>query len=341
MKLTLSTVLRSNQQPAKIAISLGDPAGIGPDIAIKSSQEQSDDCRIYFTEPELIIKRSEELEIPIKVLEVTDFEKAIPCGPGSIQIFPITNGNQVTTGKSDAGNTEHILECLNSALWHTTTGIADALVTGPINKAVINDGGIDFTGHTEYLAQGLGVKTPVMMLASEKLKVVLLTTHIPVEMVTPLVTKDRIYEIVNIVNNSLIDLFKINKPNICVCGLNPHAGEGGHLGTTDKSIISPTVDELLKSGIEITGPVPADSAFSLTEREKYDVIIAMYHDQGLAPLKAISFGKAVNITLGLPIIRTSVDHGTAYEIAGTGEADPRSFSEAIKFAKILVAATRD
>ena len=243
--------------------------------------------------------------------------------------------NLVSTGRSDPDNTEHILECLNSALWHTTTGIADALVTGPINKAVINKGGVNFTGHTEYLAEALGVKTPVMMLASEKLRVVLATTHLPLDKVTPSITKHKIYEITNIANRSLIDLFKIPIPKICICGLNPHAGEDGHLGTTDKDVIYPAVQELIKYGVNVSGPIPADTAFSNLERVKYDVIVAMYHDQGLAPLKAVSFGKAVNITLGLPIIRTSVDHGTAYHLAGTGDANHASFLEAIKIATVL------
>ena len=328
-------MLRSNQQANRIAISLGDPAGIGPDIAIKSCLEESNDCRVYFTDPGLIEERSAELGIPIRISEITDFEQASPLQPSTIQIYPIVNPNSVITGKSDPDNTEHILECLNSALWHTTTGRADALVTGPINKAVINNGGIEFTGHTEYLAEALGVKTPVMMLASEKLRVVLATTHLPLDRVTPSITKHKIYEIANIVNRSLIDLFKIPIPKICICGLNPHAGEDGHLGTTDKDIIYPAVQDLIKSGVNVSGPIPADTAFSNTERVNYDVIVAMYHDQGLAPLKAVSFGKAVNITLGLPIIRTSVDHGTAYHLAGSGDANQSSFLEAIKIATVL------
>jgi len=331
----LSTVLHSKQESNRIAISLGDPAGIGPDIAIKSCLEKSSDCRVYFTDPSLIAERSAELRIPIRISEINDFEEATPLRPSDMQIYPIVNPNPVSTGRSDPENTEHILECLNSALWHTTTGIADALVTGPINKAVINKGGVDFTGHTEYLARALGVKTPVMMLASEKLRVVLATTHLPLERVTPSITEQKIFEIVNIVNRSLINRFKIPAPKICICGLNPHAGEDGHLGTTDKSIIYPTVQNLIKCGINIIGPIPADTVFSTSEREKYDVIIAMYHDQGLAPLKAVSFGKSVNITLGLPIIRTSVDHGTAYNLAGTGDASHTSFLEAIKIANFL------
>ena len=335
MRLTLSTVLRSNKQANRIAISLGDPAGIGPDIAIKSCLENSDDCRVYFTDPGLIEERSAELGIPIRISEITDFDQASSLRPSTMQIYPIVNPNLVTTGKSDPNNTEHILECLNSALWHTTTGIADALVTGPINKAVINNGGVDFTGHTEYLAEALGVKTPVMMLASEKMRVVLATTHLPLNRVTPSITKQKIYEITDTVNRSLIDLFKVPIPKICICGLNPHAGEDGHLGTTDKDVIYPAVLELIKSGVNVSGPIPADTAFSNSERVKYDVIVAMYHDQGLAPLKAVSFGKAVNITLGLPIIRTSVDHGTAYHLAGTGDANHASFLEAIKIATVL------
>ncbi len=328
-------MLRSKQEANRIAISLGDPAGIGPDVAIKSCLENSKDCRVYFTDPSLIAQRSTELGIPIRISEVNGFEEATPLRSSDMQIYPIINPNLVSTGISDPDNTEHILECLNSALWHTTTGIADALVTGPINKAVINKGGVNFTGHTEYLAEALGVKTPVMMLASGKLRVVLATTHLPIDKVTSSITEEKIFEIVNIVNKSLIDQFKIPNPKICICGLNPHAGEDGHLGTTDKSVIYPTVQDLIKSGINITGPIPADTVFSTSEREKYDVIIAMYHDQGLAPLKAVSFGNSVNITLGLPIIRTSVDHGTAYNLAGTGDASHASFLEAIKIANFL------
>ena len=176
------------------------------------------------------------------------------------------------------------------------------------------------------------------MLVSRKLKVVLLTTHIPIDFVTQLITADRIVEIIDIVNQSMIEMFNITNPRICLCGLNPHAGEGGHLGSADEEEIAPAVEKLVSSGIDVVGPVPADSAFTKVEREKYHVIVAMYHDQGLAPLKAVSFGDAVNITLGLPIVRTSVDHGTAFDKAGTGKADPSSFKEAIKYG---VALSRD
>mgnify|MGYP002884068804 CR=1 FL=1 len=320
---------------AKIAISPGDPAGIGLDITIASSIRANNSALICFTDPEVLNQRIRKLNLGIEAKEITDIEQAVPQKAGVLQIYPVKNKNLVEAGRSDPANTEHILECLNSALWHTTTGITDALVTGPINKAIINEGGVEFSGHTEYLADALGVSNPVMMLASEKLKVALITTHLPIDKVTETITKDRVSEIVTIVDESFKKLFKISEPRICVCGLNPHAGEAGHLGLTDKDVILPTLDELRQSGINISGPIAADSVFSEPERKKYDVIVAMYHDQGLAPLKALSFGRSVNITLGLPVIRTSVDHGTAYELAGTRKADPSSFLEAIKYSEFL------
>ncbi len=321
-----------SDQFTKIAISLGDPAGIGPDIAVANSTQDNEAALIHFADPRLMENKIKELDLQVAIKEVKDIEQVTASKAGILQIFPIHNKHQARTGQRDPANTEYILECLNSALWHTTAGITGALVTGPINKGVINDAGIKFSGHTEYLAEALAVKTPVMMLASKSLKVVLLTTHLPIESVTRAITRERIIAIVNTVKTSFNELFKMPDPKICVCGLNPHAGDGGHLGSTDEQIIAPTILELADLGIDIVGPIPADSVFSRSERKKYDVIVAMYHDQGLAPLKAISFGNAVNITLGLPIIRTSVDHGTAYDIAGTGKADHSSFKEAVNCA---------
>jgi len=209
-----------------------------------------------------------------------------------------------------------------------------AMVTGPMQKSVVNDAGIAFTGHTEYLAELCGGATPVMLLVADTLRVALITTHLPLRQVADAITGARIHGVVSTLNDALINRFRIARPAIVVCGLNPHAGEGGHLGTEDRDIIAPAIADLRQSGIEVRGPLPADTAFTPAAGHA-DAVVAMYHDQGLPVLKYAGFGHAVNVTLGLPIVRTSVDHGTALDIAGSGRADVGSLLAAIDLARVL------
>ena len=226
-----------------------------------------------------------------------------------------------------------MLDTLDTALEHAIKGKVSALVTGPINKMLINMSGTNFSGHTEYIASKLKIKNPVMMLAQGRLKVVIVTTHVPLTSVPKMITKERLERIIRVTELDLREKFKIKEPQIGVCGLNPHAGENGHVGTEDILTIKPVISKLQALGLKIDGPIPADTIFAFENYKNFDVIIAMYHDQGLAPFKALAFGEAVNITLGLPIIRTSVDHGTAFDKAATGLALSTSLEAAINVAE--------
>ena len=239
----------------------------------------------------------------------------------------------VEVGKVDPANAEYVVETIKSAVAIVRAGHAGALVTGPVHKGVINDAGIAFSGHTELLAELAGVKKVVMMLAAGSLRVALVTTHLPLRDVANFITEENVRRTIRITHHELCSRFRINEPVIQVLGLNPHAGEGGHLGSEDEQIIQKVINECRAEGINALGPVPADTAFTQSRLAKCDAVIAMYHDQGLPVLKHASFGKAVNITLGLPFIRTSVDHGTALDIAANYQADASSMYTAAKTAQ--------
>jgi 4-hydroxythreonine-4-phosphate dehydrogenase len=242
----------------------------------------------------------------------------------------------VIPGKLDARNARHVLALLDRALEGCRSGEFLAMVTAPVQKSVINDAGIAFTGHTEYLAERLGVARPVMMLAAGNLRVALVTTHLPLARVPAAISSAAVMETIRTVAAELRNRWRIARPRIVVCGLNPHAGEGGHLGDEEVRIIGPAVDALRREGLDLLGPAPADTAFTPRALQGVDAVVAMYHDQGLPVLKAAGFGHAVNVTLGLPIVRTSVDHGTALDLAGTGRADSSSLAAAIDMALALV-----
>lgn len=235
------------------------------------------------------------------------------------------------TGRLKPANARYVLRCLDEATAACGRGEFDALLTAPVHKGVINDAGIPFSGHTERLAEIVG-GSPVMMLTAGTLRVALVTTHLPLSAVAPAITSARLRETLSILNADLIGKFGIARPHIVVCGLNPHAGEGGHLGREEIEVIEPTLAELRAEGMDLIGPIPADTAFTRHALEGVDAVLAMYHDQGLPVLKHAGFGGAVNVTLGLPIIRTSVDHGTALDLAGTGKADVGSLETALKLA---------
>ncbi|HAD08184.1 MAG TPA: 4-hydroxythreonine-4-phosphate dehydrogenase PdxA [Porticoccaceae bacterium] len=309
----------------RLALTPGEPAGIGPDLLIKLVQHGSPHELIAITDPDLLESRARLLNLPLRLREPRG--QALPAS--ELAIMPIPMPAPCHPGRPDTANASFILETLNSAVNGCRVGDFEALVTGPVNKAVINDAGIPFSGHTEYLAELSNTPRVVMMLATHGLRVALATTHLPLSQVSGSLNRPMLREILRIIDRDLKGKFAITTPRILVCGLNPHAGEGGHLGHEEIDIISPVIEELRDQGLNIRGPTPADTAFTRKCLDDADVVVAMYHDQGLPVLKYRGFGAAVNITLGLPFIRASVDHGTALELAGTGNIDTGSLAAAI------------
>ena len=318
--------------PKKIAISVGEPAGIGPDILIQTVQKQRKDLLIAYADPDLIAERARLLKLPLKL---TDPESKDAFSPSTLSIVPHKLALPCRPGILNPENSEYVLKCLNAAMNSCVKNETEALVTAPIQKSVIRDANIKFTGHTEYLANKLGTSNQVMMLASDHLRVALVTTHIPLNKVSNSITKEKLIRTIKILNTDLINKFQISKPKILVCGLNPHAGESGYLGTEETKIITPTLRELSTLGIDVVGPLSADTIFNEVNIKQADAFVAMYHDQGLPVIKSLNFGEITNITLGLPIIRTSVDHGTALDLAGTGKSIYKSFERAVHLASEL------
>ena len=263
---------------------------------------------------------------------VTEWHPGQPLDRNALSVFPVNLAAAAVPGQLDPANGQYVVDCLDQATDLVRDGHARALVTGPVQKSVINDAGIPFTGHTEWLAARCGVDQVVMMLATPGLRVCLVTTHLPLREVASALTREKLLRVIKITHQSLVSQFGIANPRMQVLGLNPHAGEGGHLGHEDDELIAPVLDELRREGIMLEGPVPADTAFNPDRLARCDAVIAMYHDQGLPVLKHMGFGRSVNITLGLPIVRTSVDHGTALDLAGTGTADTGSLAEAVSVA---------
>ena len=270
---------------------------------------------------------------------LSDLSKTPEFVPAAMNVFPSLLRKPCTAGILENANSSYVMETLESALQYCMRQEAAALVTGPVNKSIICDAGIDFTGHTEWLADRTGTRRVVMMLASQHLRVVLATTHLPLREVADAINRKDLAEVIQITMADLDSKFGIVNPRLMVCGLNPHSGEGGHLGREEIDVIAPVIEEYAQSGMDIIGPVPADTAFTPAMLSNTDAVLAMYHDQGLPVLKHQGFGEAINITLGLPIIRTSVDHGTALDLAGTGKADSGSLMSAINSAAMI--ASRD
>jgi 4-hydroxythreonine-4-phosphate dehydrogenase len=312
-----------------IAYTLGEPAGIGADIIIQLAQDEILDDVVCIGDARLLQARARALNLPLLLVDYPEKPTMLTCL--SVDHQPIANYSVL--GQDDSANVDCVLAMLNAAIDGCLNGQFAAMVTGPLNKAAINDAGKVFSGHTEYLAERCKAVMPVMMLATSSLRVALVTTHLPLRSVSDAITKELIQQICRIVDSDLRSKYGIEKPRILVCGLNPHAGEGGHLGTEEIDIIIPALDELREQGLDLVGPLPADTLFTPRYLDNADVVIAMYHDQGLPVLKALGFGNAANITLGLPIIRTSVDHGTAYDLAGTGQADTGSLETALNVAR--------
>ena len=319
----------------RLALTPGEPAGIGPDIVIQAAQQSFNAEIIVVADPDLLKKRSELLHLPLELISFNSSSPAKRHQPGTLYIQPVTHMISGQPGQPEVANASYVLETLKTACTGCLDKKFDAMVTAPVHKAIINQAGFPFTGHTEYLAGICAAGYPVMMLANRKLRVALVTTHLPLSRVSKTITPDILEKVITIVWHDLKTQFGISEPNILVCGLNPHAGENGHLGTEEIDVIIPVLERLRVKGLRLQGPMPADTAFTSERLTDIDVVIAMYHDQGLPVLKALGFGETVNITLGLPIIRTSVDHGTALPLAGSGMANSASLIAAIDCAITL------
>jgi len=305
--------------PKPLVITAGEPAGIGPELCLALAQTEWSDQVVVIADSECLESRARMLGIENR-LEILHQPLATPS----------------ICGTPDPANAESLLTGLTRAVEGCTDGEFSGLITAPLQKSTINDAGIAFSGHTEFLAELTSTPTPVMLLVAQELRVALASTHLPLRQVADYLTQERLRNVLSVLHADLQARFDIADPEIIVCGLNPHAGEGGHLGTEDAEIIEPVVTEYQERGLKVRGPLPADTAFTPAAGHA-DAILAMYHDQGLPVLKFAGFGNAVNVTLGLPIVRTSVDHGTALDIAGTGKADPGSMIAAVELAARMAA----
>ncbi|GAA4889434.1 4-hydroxythreonine-4-phosphate dehydrogenase PdxA [Ferrimonas pelagia] len=313
----------------RIAITPGEPAGVGPDLTIELAQHDWPVELVICADPDLLQQRAKQLGLPLSLRPYQPGQPAQAQVKGSLTIAPTPLAQPVIAGELNEANSAYVVETLRFASEHNLAGEFDAVVTGPVHKGIINQAGVPFSGHTEFFAQQAGCQDVVMMLATEGLQVALVTTHIPLAYVAKAITAERLDKVIRILHADLTTKFGLKHPRILVCGLNPHAGEGGHLGREEIEIIEPTLDQLRNEGMLLTGPLPADTLFQDKYLANADAVLAMYHDQGLPVLKYKGFGKSLNITLGLPFIRTSVDHGTALDLAGTGQADPGSFHVAL------------
>ncbi len=316
----------------RIVVTAGEPAGIGPDLCVQISQDQQQCELIIIADPELLKQRCDSLGLSIEMELFDESKPATISAKKTLKYIPVTLDAPVQAGVLNKTNSSYVLASLQLALDGCLVKQFDAVVTAPVHKGIINEAGVAFSGHTEFFADGAGVEQVVMMLATPELRVALATTHLPLNKVSEAITQQSLTHVIEIINTSLQQQAGIATPRIAVCGLNPHAGEEGHLGREEIDIIAPVINTLSRQGMDLSGPWPADTIFVAEKLSNYDVVLAMYHDQGLPVLKHQGFGKAVNITLGLPFIRTSVDHGTALDLAGTGKASITSLQAAIDMA---------
>jgi len=313
-----------------VALTPGEPAGVGPELAALIAPEPRDARLVLIADPDLLRERG-------------GMRADLPTWRGredsreAVSVLPVPLARPSLAGRLEPANAGYVLATLERAVAGCLAGEFDALVTGPVHKGVINDAGVPFTGHTEFLAERAGTAQPVMLLAAGTLRVALATIHLPLARVPNAITRERLIAVLRVLAADLRARFGIARPRIRVCGLNPHAGESGHLGREEIDVIAPTLDTLRAEGLVLEGPVPADTAFLPESLAETDAILAMYHDQGLPVLKHHDFAHAVNVTLGLPFIRTSVDHGTALELAGSGRADPSSLRAALDLALAMIA----
>ena len=325
----------------RVAITPGEPAGIGPDLAVALAQRDWPVELVVCADGDVLRQRAAQLGLPLTLRDYHPGVAPQPQQAGTLTLLHIATAQPVTAGELTVANGHYVLETLARACDGCLSGEFAALVTGPVHKGVINDAGIPFTGHTEFFAERAGGDRVVMMLATEALRVALATTHLPLKDVADAITRDSLHEVITILHQDLQRKFGIAQPHIFVCGLNPHAGESGHMGREEIDTIIPALDELRQQGLQLTGPLPADTLFQPKYLQHADAVLAMYHDQGLPVLKFQGFGRAVNITLGLPFIRTSVDHGTALELAGLGHAEPGSFITALNLAITMIKSSNE
>ncbi len=319
----------------RIALTAGEPAGIGPDLCIQISQSQQTCELVVIADPEQLLQRAKQLDLPLKIKLFDASNSPQSSEAGSITVSPVSLKTTSTCGQLTIKNSPYVVETIRQATQGCIDGTFSAMVTAPVHKGAINDAKIPFSGHTEFIADITGGH-PIMMLATPGLRVALVTTHLPLSEVSRSITTERLTRVITLLDKELRHHFSLPNPKILVSGLNPHAGENGHLGCEELEIIEPVIKKLTQQGINLHGPLPADTLFTPKYLQTADAVLAMYHDQGLPVLKYKGFGQAVNITLGLPIIRTSVDHGTALDLAGTGKADIGSLEFAIKTALEMV-----
>jgi len=320
-------------KPKRFALTPGEPAGIGPDLCLLLAAQPQPHPLIAITSRDLLLERATQLGVAVDLLPVSP--EAWPDAPApanSLYVWDTPLGAPVVTGRLDKVNAGFVLQTLTRAGQGCLDGTFAGMITAPVHKGVINESGIAFSGHTEFLADLTHTEQVVMMLATRGLRVALVTTHLPLRDIADAITPERLERVTRILHADLQEKFGIAQPRILVCGLNPHAGEGGHLGREEIDIIEPTLKRLRSEGLDLHGPLPADTLFTPKYLEHCDAVLAMYHDQGLPVLKYKGFGAAVNVTLGLPIIRTSVDHGTALDLAGTGRIETGSLQVALETA---------
>ncbi|WP_110188746.1 4-hydroxythreonine-4-phosphate dehydrogenase PdxA [Pokkaliibacter plantistimulans] len=321
---------------APMVITAGEPAGIGPDLVLMLAQQPRQHPWLVIVDPELLRQRAIQLHLPIEIVQWQAGD-TVPQAAGVLGVIAEHLTSPCRTGELSTTNASYVLRTLERATQGCLQGCYSAMITAPVHKGVINDAGIAFSGHTEFLQELCKVPKVVMMLATQGLKVALATTHLPLRAVADAITAPLLEEVIGILDQDLRIWFGLASPRILVCGLNPHAGEGGHLGREEIDVIEPCLERLRQQGLQLIGPLPADTLFTDKHLQQADAVLAMYHDQGLPVLKYKGFGQAVNITLGLPIIRTSVDHGTALDLAGTGRADAGSLATALQYAAHMAA----
>lgn len=319
----------------RLLITPGEPAGIGPDVLIQAVQQMWNAELIAIADPTLLTERAKQLNLPLTLIPADLTQPPQSSFAGTLRILPVALRAPVTAGTLNADNAAYVLETLDVATDLCLAKKANALVTGPVHKEIMNQAGITFSGHTEYLAQKANVKQTIMLFVVGNLKAALVTTHIPLRAVPDAITREKLILFIELLHRNLQTTFAIKQPRIAVAGLNPHAGEGGYLGREEIEVITPTLNTLREKGLMIEGPLPADTLFTPHNLTQFDVVVGMYHDQILPVIKHIGFDKAVNVTLGLPFLRTSVDHGTALSLAGTHQTNAGSMKEAIKLATAI------
>ena len=322
-----------------LAVTPGEPAGIGPDLIIQLSQQKQQAQLVVIADKQMMQQRAKQLKIPASFVDYQPNSNASINPENQITILDIKCLEPVKAGVLNKENAHYVLETLTRATQGCIAKEFDAIVTAPLHKGIINDSGVTFSGHTEFLAELTQAELPVMMLAADSLRVALATTHLPLKDVSAAISRESLTQVITILHHDLVNKFGLKTPHILICGLNPHAGEGGHMGMEEIETIEPVIESLKNQGMNLSGPLPADTLFTPKYLETADAVLAMYHDQGLPVLKHVGFGHAINVTLGLPIIRTSVDHGTALDLAGTGKATTGSLISAINTAISMIKST--